>query len=200
MPEFTFVTLAGDFNQLSITSVELLGLMAEFHEPTHVGHRLYRLYSTVPVYINCVAIQTTVFTAHKAIIARPDYLISKTNKITTTRTFRSHSLGQHAQLMRLLADISWDQLLNTVDVQDAFVQYYVILWNLLEIVYPQKSITLTNCDPKFITPQIKSLLRTRNRLKHKGKTHAADSITTQISRKIVAYNASVCHHTICLFC
>ena len=85
---------------------------------------------------------------------------------------------------------AWDKLLSTVDVQDAFDQYYAILWNLLEIVYPQKSITSTNCDPKFITPQIKSLLRSRNRLMHKGKTHAADSITTQISRKIVTYNAS----------
>ena len=35
MPEVTFVTLANNFNQLSHTYVELLGLMAEFHEPKH---------------------------------------------------------------------------------------------------------------------------------------------------------------------
>ena len=87
--------------------------------------------------------------------------------------------------MRLLADISWDHLFSTVDVQDAFDQYYGILWSVLEFVYSLKSITLSNNDPKFITPQIKSLLRVRNRLMHKGKMEAADSITTQITHKIV---------------
>ena len=80
----------------------------------------------------------------------------------------------------------------TVDVQDASDQYYAILWNLLEIVHPQKSVTLTNCDPKFITPRIKSLLRSRNRLLHKIKTHAVYSITAQINLKIVAHNVRHC--------
>ena len=87
-------------------------------------------------------------------------------------------------------DISWDQLMNTVNVQEAFDQYYAILLNLFESVYTLISITLTNGDPKIITPHIKSLLRTRNRLMHKGNTCAADSITVQINRKIVAHNAS----------
>ena len=191
MSEVTFVTLAGDFNQLSHTSVELLGLMAEIHDPTHAGHCLDRLYSTEPVYINCVAFQSTVSTAHKAIIARADQTqTSKTGKISKTCTFRSRSPAQHAQLMNLLTAISWDQVLNTLDVQDAFDLYYEILLNLFESVYTLKSITVTNCDPKIITPQIKSLLRTRNRLMHKGKTCAADSITAQINRQIVAHNAS----------
>ena len=191
MPEVTFVTLAGDFNQLPHTSIELLGLMAEFHEPTHAGHCLDRLYSTEPVYINCVAFQSTVSTAHKAIIARADQTqTSKAGKVANICTFRSRSPAQHAQLMRLMMDISWDQLMNTVDVQEAFDQYYAILLNLFESVYTLKSITLTNGDPKFITPHIKSLLRTRNRLMHKGNTCAADSITVQINRKIVAHNAS----------
>jgi hypothetical protein len=59
-----------------------------------------------------------------------------------------------------------------------------------EFIYPLKTITVTNCDPKFVTPQIKALLRMRNRLMHRGKTQAADSITSQIQRKIAAHNAS----------
>ena len=100
MPEVTFVTLAGDFNQLPHTSIELLGLMAEFHEPTHAGHCLDRLYSTEPVYINCVAFQSTVSTAPKAIIARADHTqTSKAGKVANICTFRSRSPAQHAQLM-----------------------------------------------------------------------------------------------------
>ena len=191
MPDVTFVTLAGDFNQLSHASVVLLDLMAEFHEPTHAGHCLDRLYSTEPVYVNCVAFQSTISTAHRAIIAQADQTQpSKIGETAKICTFRSRSPGQHAQLIRLMSDISWEHLLNTVVTQDAFDQYYAILLNLFESFYTPKAITLTNCDPTFITPHIKSLFRTRNRLMHKGKTCAADSITAQINREIIAHNAS----------
>ena len=69
------------------------------------------------------------------------------------------------------------------DVQAAFDMFYEIVVNLFESIYPLKKITVTNFDPKFVTPQIKAMLRMRNRLMHRGKILAADSITAQIQRK-----------------
>ena len=103
-------------------------------------------------------------------------------------TFRRRTPGQHAQLLSCLGDICWGDLLAMSDVQAAFDMFYEIVVNLFESIYPLKKITVTNFDPKFVTPQIKAMLRMRNRLMHRGKTLAADSITAQIQRKITAFN------------
>ena len=173
------------------TSVELLGLLAEFHEPTHAGHCLDRPYSTEPVYINCVAFQSTVSTAHKAIIARADQTqTSKTGKISKTCTFRSRSPAQHARLMNLLTG---HFLGSGVEYSGCARRIWSLLWNFIESVWIRlyaKNNYFDKLWPKIITPQIKSLLRTRNRLMHKGKTCAANSITNRINRHIVAHNAS----------
>ena len=84
------------------------------------------------------------------------------------------SPAQHAQLLRLLSEVTWEELYNAPDVQTAFDLYYEILLKFYDTVYPLKTITLSNCDPKFITPHIKSLLRLRNRLMHRGRTQEAD--------------------------
>ena len=90
----------------------------------------------------------------------------------------------------MLSEVTWEELYNASDVQTAFDLYYEILLKLHETVYPVKMITLSNCDPKFITPHIKSLLRLRNRLMHRGRTQEADSITAQINCRITRINAA----------
>ena len=190
-PDITFVTLAGDFNQLSNETILLLGLMAEFNEPPRAGHCLDRLYSAEPTYTNCRAVQSTISTAHKAIVARADAIrICNMSKTSKTHTFRNRSLAQHAQLLRVLSEVTWEELYNAPDVQTAFDLYHEILLKLYDTVYPLKTITLSNCYPKFITPHIKSLLRLRNRLMRRGRSQGADSITAQINRRITRTNAA----------
>ena len=107
-PDVDHVILAGDFNQLSNETVQMLGLNTEFNEPTHAGHCLDRLYSSVPLYTNCKAIQATVSTAHKAVIARTDPVkIMNPGKQSKTCCFRRRSPGQHAQLLKCLGDLGW---------------------------------------------------------------------------------------------
>ena len=93
-PDVDHVIVAGDFNQLSNETVQMLGLNTEFNEPTHAGHCLDRLYSTVPLYTNCRAIQVTVSTAHKAVIARTDTVeIMTPGKQSKSCCFRRRSPG-----------------------------------------------------------------------------------------------------------
>ena len=56
---------------------------------------------------------------------------------------------------------------------------------MLNIFYPLRTVTVTNRDPYFVTPKIKSLLRKRNRLMRKGRIEKAESITNRISQSIV---------------
>ena len=190
-PDVDHVIIAGDFNQLSNETVQMLGLNTEFNEPTHAGHCLDRLYSSVPLYTNCKAIQATVSTAHKAVIARTDMVkIMNPGKQSKSCCFRRRSPGQHAQLLKCLGDLDWVNLLGMSDVQDAFDEFYKIIIDLCDSIYPVKTITVSNCDTIFVTPQIKAMLRQKNRLMHGGRILAANALATQIQRKIVAFNAA----------
>ena len=82
------------------------------------------------------------------------------------------------------------------DVQDAFDELFKIVIDLYDSIYSVKTITASNCDPTFVTPQIKAMLRQKNRLMHGGRLLAADALTTQIQRKIIAFNRGPCGQVI----
>ena len=50
------------------------------------------------------------------------------------------------------------------DVQTQFDTFYNVALQLLDYFYPHHIITVTNRDPYYITPKIKSLLRRKNKL------------------------------------
>ena len=56
--------------------------------------------------------------------------------------------------------------------------------------YPLKTITTTNCDRDFITPEIKSLLRRKNKLIRHNQIEAANAVAQQIHTKIQKRNAA----------
>jgi len=56
---------------------------------------------------------------------------------------------------------------------------------MLDRFYPLRAVTVTNRDPYFVIPKVKSLLRKHNRLMRKGRIAKAESITRRISQSIV---------------
>jgi len=73
---------------------------------------------------------------------------------------------------------------NETVIQVAFDKFYDYALSWLDSVYALRSVTITNRDPPFVTPKIKSLLRKRNELMHKGSTDKADSLTKKITQSI----------------
>lgn len=71
-----------------------------------------------------------------------------------------------------------------------FNRFYEICMNMLDTFYPMKTVSTTNRDPYFVTPQIKILLRKRNKLMRRNKIEAANSITARISKMIVKTNSA----------
>jgi hypothetical protein len=61
---------------------------------------------------------------------------------------------------------------------------------MLDTFFPVSQITLSNHDPPFVTPAIKSILRKRNKLMHAGKLERAEACTDQVSRLIAKANCS----------
>ena len=75
-------------------------------------------------------------------------------------------------------------IMNVDDAQSAFDMFYADLLSMLDTFYPMHTATVTNRDPYFVTPKIKSLLRKRNKLMHRGKVEKAESITKKISQSV----------------
>ena len=99
---------------------------------------------------------------------------------------------QHAALLSYLDTVSWDYVLQECDTQAACDKFYQVMLVILDYFYPNRSITVTNRDPYFVTPSIiKALLRKRNRLMRKGAVTAADSLTQRIGQRIANQNRIV---------
>jgi hypothetical protein len=82
------------------------------------------------------------------------------------------------------APVSSNSITNT---QEEFDSFYATATCLLNQFYPQRSITLTTRDPQFITPEIKAMLRRKNRLMRLGRLEEAGALAERIGRDIKKY-------------
>ena len=67
-----------------------------------------------------------------------------------------------------------------MNTQAEFVHFYATALGLLNKFYPQRTITLTTRDPDYITPEIESKLRRKNRMKRAGRVEEAGALARHI--------------------
>ena len=67
---------------------------------------------------------------------------------------------------------------------------YKVLEQWLNNFFPLRSITITDSDPTFITPEIKFLLRRKNSLIRACKIEQANAVAHQIAKLITRHNTS----------
>ena len=60
---------------------------------------------------------------------------------------------------------------------DGFYESMIALNALMNQFFPEKTITMTDKDPDYITPAIKAKLRLKNKLLRQGKMEQADVYT-----------------------
>jgi len=70
------------------------------------------------------------------------------------------------------------------DVQEAWNLFYHLAYSRLECIYPIRTITITSKDPEFMTSEIKSLLRCKNRLMRRGHVEKAESLGKRVTKAI----------------
>jgi len=70
------------------------------------------------------------------------------------------------------------------DTQSAYDEFNSIVYELLNYFYPKQTITVTSRDPTYITPAVKSKLRRKNRLMHKGRIEEASALAKRIGEDI----------------
>ena len=75
------------------------------------------------------------------------------------------------------------------DVQAGTDFFYTEVGLLLDRFFPNVSVTLTNKDPSYITPEVKRLLREKNTLMRAGKVDMAGALAQRIGAAIGNSNA-----------
>jgi len=96
---------------------------------------------------------------------------------------------QHAQLLASVQEpvfvVNQDN-----DVQLEFDRFYDTMHQLLDIYYPERTVSLSSNDPPFITPAVKLMLRQKNRMMRASQINKADAIAVKIGAAIVRFNST----------
>lgn len=189
------IVLAGDLNQQPDQDlVEQTGLTQIVHQPTRGANILDRIYVSDPSTFDTVRVVASVVRSdHKAIVAFSDRKPFTQPKNTIQCTFRSKSPTQNALFLQCLSNMAFESTQAPVssnpiiNTQEEFDSFYATATCLLNQFYPQRSITLTTRDPKFITPEIKAKLRRKNRLMRSGRIEEAGALAARIGRDMKKY-------------
>ena len=181
--------LAGDFNQLSDDQlVERNGLTQIVKQLTRGSNILDRIYVSCPLQYDTVrVVKSVVRSDHQAVVACTASLPVRVIKETRTTTFRKCSPSQHALFHDFLSKhehIFVTLFDHALDTQSAYDEFYGIVYELLNYFYPKQTITVTSRDPTYITPAVKSKLRRKNRLMHKGRIEEASALAKRIGEDI----------------
>jgi hypothetical protein len=194
------VSLGGDLNQLPDTLViDSTGLPSLVKEPTRGPGFLDRLYSSDINYNNIKVLTSSVKSDHKCILANSGDSIKCSAKTRRSCSFRPHTPNQNALfLLHGQSDnFTFSSIGSSNDVQEEFNIFYDGLLTLLDKFFPMKTITLTDRDPPYVTPNIKFLLKRKNKLMHQNKTDEAGALAIRIGKEITKFNASSlksCNH------
>ena len=76
----------------------------------------------------------------------------------------------------------------SVNTQAEFDYFYDLATELLNQYYPERTITLTSRDPDYITPEIKAMLRRKNKLMRSGRVEEAGALAERIGKEITRRN------------
>ena len=137
-------------------------------------------------YEHVKVIKPTANSDHKAIVAYSGRPVANPTKERNVFTYRKKSPSQNSAFLAHLSTLDPCVFIPSVlsDTQLAFDQFYAVTTSLLNQFYPEKTVTITSSDPPFVTPEIKSALRQKNKLMHKGRLEQADSLATKIGTLI----------------
>lgn len=182
----SMITLAGDFNQLSDAEIiERTGLTSILHQPTRGASTLDRIYVSEPCYSAVRVVSSVVRSDHKAVVAYTDNNKSAGPKKTSTKlVYRTKTPEQNALFLQTATEINFDFIQTEDDAQTQFDTFYNVVLLLFDYFYPLRTITITDRDPSYITPNIKSQLRRKNKLMRKGRLEEASALAQHIGKAI----------------
>ena len=99
--------------------------------------------------------------------------------------YRRRSPNQNASFLQYISDKGIDfEFEESSSTQENFDSFYSTAITLLDKFYPMKIIRISNRDPHFVNPHIKTQLRRKNALMRKGRIEEAGTLSLQIGKMI----------------
>jgi len=164
--------------------LERTGLTQLVKQPTRGANILDRIFVSCPAAYSTVrVIPSTVRSDHKAVVAcsiRPTTM----HKTNVRKPYRRVTPTQHASFLQYVSSPTFKLPELTDDTQQSFDRFYDAVLGLLNMFYPVRYVTVTSRDPEFITPQVKAMLRRKNRLMRAGREEEAGALALQIGKII----------------
>ena len=102
---------------------------------------------------------------------------------------RKRSPAQHATLLSSLPRHDEQPVLSITDPQTAWDEFYREAEGRLNAIYPLREITMTLSDPNYMPPELKYMLRSKNRMMRAERVEEAGALAVKINKAIVAANA-----------
>ena len=191
----SLVILAGDMNQLSESElVGRTGFDSIVNQPTRGTAILDRILVSEPCYERVRVLAPMVPSDHKVIVATGHSNNSgrPINKIRRSCKHRKVNPKSNAEFLGFLSTFEFDdQDIEAKSSQEQFDDFYETALGLLNKFYPEKTVTMTNKDPDYITPAIKSKLKLKNHLLRKGRVEKADALSKRIGLEIAKNNSTM---------
>ena len=113
-------------------------------------------------------------------LAYKDQCSAVSTKVTVKRNFRRRTPTQHALFLQHIATTRVFNHQTEGDAQEQFDVFYATALQLLDLFYPERTITMTTRDPDFVTPEINALLRRKNRLMRAGRVEEAGAMAKKV--------------------
>ena len=184
------VLLAGDFNSFDgSVLISRCALNPVVDKPTRGANILDNIYVSQLVYDSVRIVTSAVKSDHKAVIANSGPASRDLSKRRERRVFRKCTPTQNALFLEKASQLNIE-LNADADVQTNFDYIYGIMTSLLDRYYPNREITVTSNDPRFVTPAVKALLRRKNRLMRAGRTDEAGALARRVRTIITRQSTS----------
>jgi hypothetical protein len=181
------IVLCGDFNDLDLDELyNSFALCQLVNCPTR-GENILDLFITNQLNLFKVTVsEALVKSDHRAVYVNTNmhYKEIKTPKISRKIEFPDLSFGNVNKLIEAISVEQWATVYACCDVDDALVLFNSICLNYIQCYIPIKQISMTNRDPPFFTPLIKSLLRKRNKAAKQNNHEKVEAINTKVNNLI----------------
>src|SRR6218665_2523834 len=182
------VSLCSDFNALSVSEITLrTGLIPLVTTPTRGEKLLDMIMTTPPQRHNIKVVTPTARTDHKAVLASLG-VSSAHIKSSQKKVYKRRTPGQHAELLAHLGKFDDSPMMLATDPSKAWDMFYDTINVWLDQHYFLRTVTVTSSKPPYMTPDLKLLLRQKNRLMRRSRLEEASAISTKVGCAIARFN------------
>jgi Reverse transcriptase (RNA-dependent DNA polymerase) len=155
------------------------------HEITHGKRILDKVFTNRPdLFRSCVS-RSLLKTKHMAVIVSSDpsqvYCRVEQRKRVAVYDVRAPSISR---LRAGIMNADWSAVYQTEDVTEMYSLFLQQCKAVIGNCVPFKMVRLGPRDPDFVTPLIKSLLKTRNNYRRRGRIEQANVLAVKINRLI----------------